>query len=58
MDTSRRFDSKVGAELWLEREGREGQPILLRTYTDERGRVVREEWAIRTEEGEGYVTVD
>ena len=36
MDTSRRFDSKVGAELWLERE----------------------EWAIRTEEGEEYVTSD
>ena len=25
MDTSRRFDSKVGAELGLEREGIEGQ---------------------------------
>lgn len=36
MDISRRFDSKVGAELWLKRE----------------------EWAIRTKEGEGYVTVD
>ena len=58
MDTSRRFDSKVGAELWLEREGIEGQSILLRTYTDERGRVVREEWAIRTKEGEGYVIFD
>ena len=52
MDTSRRFDSKVGAELWLEREGVEGQPILLQTYTDELGRVIREEWAIRTEEGD------
>ena len=29
MDTMRRFDSKVGAELWLEREGVEGQPVLL-----------------------------
>lgn len=58
MDTIRRFDSKVGAELWLEREGIKGQPILLQTYTDAQGRVIREEWAIRTEEGEGYVTVD
>ena len=56
MDTMRRFDSKVGAELWLEREGVEGQPILLQTYTDERGRVIREEWAIRT--ADGYVTVE
>ena len=46
MDTSRRFDSKVGAELWLEREGVAGQPILLQTSTDERGRVIRKEWAI------------
>ena len=58
MDTSRRFDSEVGAELWLEREGVEGQPILLQTYTDEQGRVIREEWVIRKEKGEGYVTVD
>ena len=58
MDTSRRFDSKVGAKLWLEREGIEGQPSLLQTYTDEQGRVIREEWAIRTEEREGYVTAD
>ena len=58
MDTSRRFDSKVGGGGWLGRGGIEGPPVLLRTYTDERGRVVREEWVIRTEEGEGYVTVD
>ena len=44
MDTSRRFDSKVGAALWLEREGIEGQPVLLQTSTDEWGRVIREEW--------------
>ena len=56
MATIRRFDSKVGAELWLEREGVEGQPVLLKTYTDERGRVIREEWVIRTEDG--YVTVE
>lgn len=41
MDTSRRFDSKGGAELWLEREGIAGPPALLRTYTDDRGWVVR-----------------
>ena len=46
MDTSRRFDSKVGAELWLEREAVEGQPVLLKTYTDGHRRVIREEWAI------------
>ena len=34
--SGRHFDSKVGAELWLEREV----------------------WAIRTEEGEEYVTSD
>ena len=56
MDTSRRFDSKVGAELWLEREGVEGQPILLKTYTDGRGRVIRKEWAIRP--ADGYMTVE
>ena len=56
MDTIRRFDSKVGAELGLGREGVEGQPVLLETYTDEQGRVIREEWAIRTEDG--YVTVE
>ena len=58
MDTMRRFGSKVGAELWLEREGIAGQPVLPRIYTDKRGRGVREEWAIRMEEREGYVTVD
>ena len=58
MATSRRFDSKVEAELGLKREGREGQPILLKTSTDEQERVIREEWAIRTEERKGYVTVD
>ncbi len=47
MDTSRRFDSKVGAEGWLEREGvDEGQPVLLQTSTDEQGRVIWKEWAI------------
>ena len=56
MDTMRQFDSKVGAELWLEREEVEGLPVLLRTYTDERGLVIREEWAIRI--ADGYVTVE
>ena len=55
MDTIRRFDSKVGAELWFERAAIEGQPILLKTSTDGQGRVVREEGAIWTEDG--YVTV-
>ena len=56
MATIRRFDSRVGAELWLEREEVEGLAVLLRTYTDERGLVIREEWAIRT--ADGYVTVE
>ncbi len=34
----RHFDSRAGAELWLDREGIAGQPVLLQTYTDERGR--------------------
>ena len=38
MGTMRRFDSKVGAELWLKREGVAGQPILLQTSTDAQGR--------------------
>ena len=57
MDTIWGFNSENGAAARLTENGLEGLPVLLRTYTDDRGRVVREEWGIQMPEN-GHVTVD
>ena len=55
----RSWESKLGAQMWLDDNPEtEGEPYLLRAIFDDNGKTKREEWVIRTEEGEGYVTVD
>ena len=57
MPKIRRWESKVGAVMWLDAHpGVEGRPVLLRAILDYNGKTVREVWAIQTHDG--YVTVD
>ena len=52
MDTIKRWESEVGALLWLaDNPETAGEPYLLRAILDDNGKTTREVWAIRTDNG-------